>query len=255
MKLILVISVLALLYFLESIFPLFKGRKDRFKHLLPNASIAIINAFIGVFIFAFLLIQITSWSGEHSFGLLRIVPLPVWAVWIIGFVLFDLWMYFWHRMNHEIPFLWRFHRMHHSDLQMDASTALRFHPIEIVFSSFARLIIVALLGLNWEQLLLYEICLQPVILFHHSNVGLPEKQDRVLRSIFVSPNMHRVHHSQIVVETNSNYSSIFSMWDRLFHSYKKHEPIEGVVFGLPNFQESKWQKVLGMIKTPFAPLR
>ncbi len=171
---------------------------------------------------------------------------------VLAILLFDLWMYLWHRANHRISFLWRFHRTHHSDTEMDSTSALRFHFGEIVFSSILRLLVIPLIGISYAELLIYEIILQPIIIFHHSNIALPEKIDRVLRAVIVTPNMHRVHHSQIQTETDSNYSSIFSWWDRLAGTFKRREDTKAIVFGLTYFRKPQWQSFLGMLRTPFS---
>ena len=217
------IIILALLYFLEWSHPffeqLFKSQKDRIRHITKNLGLGLFNALIVSFVFSYATYLISSKSHTYLNQ-------------ITCFILFDLWMYLWHRANHIIPFLWHFHRLHHSDTKMDFSTALRFHPIEIIISSFLRLGVIALLGIQMQTLIIYEICLQVVILFHHSNVNLPEKYDRILRLFIVSPNMHRVHHSNITSETNSNYSSIFSFWDRLFKSFKQRKDPQNITYGI-----------------------
>jgi sterol desaturase/sphingolipid hydroxylase (fatty acid hydroxylase superfamily) len=175
---------------------------------------------------------------------------PAWAETVAALILFDLWMYLWHRANHQIRFLWRFHRMHHSDNQVDATTALRFHTGELILSSILRLAVVPLLGISLSQLILYETLLQPIIIFHHSNVALPEKIDRIFRALIVTPNMHRVHHSMVNQETNSNYSSIFSFWDRIGQSFRRRIDLLTLRYGLSDFPEETWQTVVGMLKTP-----
>ena len=142
--------------------------------------------------------------------------------------------------------------MHHSDLQMDCTTALRFHTGEIFFSSILRLVVIPILGMDFSQWILYEACLRPVILFHHSNVALPEKFDRMFRALIVTPNMHRVHHSELRPETDSNFSSVLSFWDRLFRSFKQRKDPKTLRYGLPYLKDEKWQSFLGMIETPWA---
>lgn len=232
LKLGIEILVLTLLFCLEGLFPLFAGRKDRFRHALPNLAMGILNGFVASLLFSSAVLGVIRWAEINHFGILRWCDLPPFAAAVSGFVLFDFWMYGWHRMNHGIPFLWRFHRMHHSDLAMDATTALRFHTGEIILSSLIRLAVIPLLGLSFVQLLIYEICLQPVILFHHSNVALPEQYDRVLRSVLVTPNMHRIHHSRVQAETDSNYSSIFSFWDRWVRTFRMREDTRTIEYGL-----------------------
>ena len=134
---------------------------------------------------------------------------------------------------------------------MDITTALRFHPFEILLSSLFRLIIFLLLGMNLIFLLVYEIALQVIIQLHHSNISLPEKYDRMLRYLIVTPNMHRVHHSDEWSETNSNYSSVFSFWDRLWSSFRQREDTLTINLGLKLLREDKWQRITGILLTPF----
>ena len=140
--------------------------------------------------------------------------------------------------------------MHHTETQMDSSTALRFHPGEIVISSLLNILVVAVIGLSYEGLIIYKAVLMPVIFFHHSNVALPEKYDFLLKKLIVSPDMHRVHHSQIMRETNSNYGSIFSFWDKLFRTFVVRKNIKEIVFGLKEFTEQRWQSIPGMLRMP-----
>jgi len=242
---------LALIFWLESIFPLFKGRQNRLRHDARNASAGLLNALIIAFLFSALTLKTLGLAEAHSFGIIHVLPWHPWPEGLIAFVLFDLWMYAWHRANHQIPFLWRFHRMHHSDPEMNSTTALRFHPGEIVISSFLRLIVISVIGMDFTHLLIYESIFHPVIFFHHSNIALPEKIDRLFRTVIVTPNMHRVHHSQLPGETNSNYSSVFSFWDRLIRSFRKRAETQTLVFGLAEFQDQDRQTFAGMLKTPF----
>jgi len=249
-KLIIEVVLLALLYWLEWAFPLFKERKSHLKHASTNITMGIINVLLVSLLFSTAAVLTIEWSHTNLFGLSYLVEGPFWLQAVIAFLLFDLWMYIWHRANHRIPLLWLLHRTHHSDTQMDFSTGLRFHPIEIILSSVFRLAVFPLVGITYSTLVIYEICLQIIVLFHHSNIGLPEKWDKLLRAIIVTPNMHRVHHSKILPETHSNFSSVFSFWDRLFATFRKREDILNIEYGLEEFREKKWQTVIGMLKTP-----
>jgi sterol desaturase/sphingolipid hydroxylase (fatty acid hydroxylase superfamily) len=133
---------------------------------------------------------------------------------------------------------------------MDTTTALRFHPGELILSTFVRLPVIILLGMSFAQLALFEVLLNISTLFHHSNLGVPEKWDRRLRVAIVTPNMHRVHHSIEVFETNSNYTSLLSFWDRLYQSFRMREDTLTITIGLPRFRETKWQRFWGFIITP-----
>lgn len=245
------IFFLGSLFALEGLFPLFSGRAERVSHGLRNAGLGLVNVLVTHLFFAALVLKTAGWTARNHFGIIPDPGLPAGAQAALLLILFDGWMYLWHRVNHKLPFLWRFHRVHHSDTAMDCTTALRFHAGEIVFSHLGRLLIIPLLGLDAAHLFIYELALQPVILFHHSNLAVPEKWDSLLRLLVVSPNMHRVHHSRIADETNSNYSSIFSFWDRLGGSFRERKDIPAVQFGLSEFREESWQTVRGMLKTPW----
>jgi sterol desaturase/sphingolipid hydroxylase (fatty acid hydroxylase superfamily) len=145
--------------------------------------------------------------------------------------------------------------VHHADKEMDASTGVRFHPIEIILSSMVRMAIIPLLGIQAGQLLMYELVLLPIILFHHSNIRLSETVDRILRLVIVTPHMHRLHHSDIKSETNSNYASVFSFWDKLFNSYTMRSIETGFQLGLgKQFSLIEWNTFKGFMKIPFQKL-
>ncbi len=204
------------LWALESLFPFFKNRKARLKH-------ARVNLLVGGFNMAFSslttmgLLFVLAEIRPHWQGLKGVVTSPILASAVLVICL-DLWAYFWHRLNHQVSFLWRFHRFHHRDVEMDVTTGFRFHPIEILFSELFRLPIFALLGIGATEILLYNLLSFPVILLHHSNVALPKGLDSALSYVIPSPSIHRLHHSALQSEMNSNYGSMLSVWDRLFRS-------------------------------------
>lgn len=242
---------LILLWTLESWMPSAKNRRGRLRHAASNLTLGLINAVALTLLAAPLIARAARWSEESGLGLLRFFNLPPPAAAIAAVLLIDGWMYLWHRANHKIPFLWRFHRVHHSDPEMDATTAIRFHAGEILISSALRLAVIPLLGISLRQLLVYESLLLPVILFHHSNVNLPERFDRRLRLALVSPSIHRVHHSREMLETNSNYSSVFSFWDRIAGTFRLRRNGQPVKFGLDEYDGEKWQSMPGLLITPF----
>ena len=251
LKTVLAIAVLAFLWCLETWLPLYRERHgNRLKHAGRNIVIALFNTTVILMLYGIMAV-VAPWNYNQKLGLLNLLDFPPTIETGIALLLFDGWMYLWHRANHKIPFLWRFHRMHHSDREMDVTSATRFHTGELIFSSILRLGVIPLLGLELWQLVLYEVMLLPVIQFHHSNVNLPERWDRLLRAIIVSPNMHRVHHSRIQHETDSNYSSVFSFWDRLACTFRRREDVGAIEFGLLEFDDLKWQTILGMLRTPF----
>jgi sterol desaturase/sphingolipid hydroxylase (fatty acid hydroxylase superfamily) len=239
------------LWALESWLPFVKGRRRRLLHATRNLTMGLLNAVLIALLIAPLVVFVSAWAESSGIGLLRLVGLPVLGSSILALLLLDGWMYLWHRANHRFPPLWRFHRVHHSDPALDVTSAVRFHAGEILISSVLRLALIPLLGVSLWQLLLYDALLLPVIQFHHSNVRFAERWDRWLRFLITSPTMHRIHHSRIRAETESNYSSIFSCWDRLGRSFRVRHDVENVRYGLEGFDEEKWQRVAGLLQTPF----
>ena len=214
-------GLLIVLWVLEAVVPMYGGRERRLSHGAANVALGLFNAVVAAVLLGATFLAVTDWAQEHSFGMLHWLPsaIPTWVLWIVGLVLFDAWMYLWHVLNHRVPLLWRFHAVHHTDRELDVSSAMRFHTGEILLSGVSRLVILPVIGMTMPQLLLYELFLLPVIFFHHSNVRLPQRIDRRLCWFIVTPGMHWVHHSRLRQETNSNYASVLPIWDRLFGTY------------------------------------
>lgn len=234
-------------------YPQFKsGFRERLRHDARNLGVGLANALLLALLFGAAFIALEVWAEARSFGVFRMTAWPGWLEALLVLVLFDLWMYTWHRANHRIPFLWRFHRMHHSDPDMDVSTGLRFHPGEMVLSALARMAVIPLLGMTLWHLVVYEALLLPVILFHHSNMRLPRWLDYGLLAVIVTPAMHRVHHSRWQPETDSNYGSIFPWWDRIFRSFRLRDDALTIELGLDEFDAQEWQSLRGMLRTPLA---
>ncbi|MEE9273682.1 MAG: sterol desaturase family protein [bacterium] len=245
---------LALLWFLEGWIPFFADfneRGRRLPHAGRNLAVGAFNALVLGALFAGVMVLAAGRARAAGFGLLPRLGLPAPAEALAAFLLFDAWMYLWHRINHLVPFLWRFHRVHHSDPRMDVTSAVRFHPVEIALSFLSRLLVVPLLGMALWHLALYESVLLPVILLHHSNLALSPRLDAALRRVIVSPDMHRVHHSDLPAETDSNYASVFSWWDRLFGTHRRREEVRGIRYGLKEFADERWHTLGGILSTPF----
>ncbi len=249
-KPLLIVTAVAVIFALEGVFPHYQGRTARVRHAVPHVLTAIMNGFLTRFVLAWVTINATGWAEGSSLGLTYLLPLPATAKPFLVFVLFDIWMYFWHMANHRIGFFWRFHRAHHADIEMDTTTALRFHPGELVLSTFFRLPAVILLGMSFTQLVFFETLLNLSTLFHHSNLSLPEKWDKVLRTVMVTPNLHRVHHSADRFETDSNFTSLLSLWDRLYGTFRTRKDTQTITIGLPSFREPKYQRLWGFLITP-----
>lgn len=248
------VTVLTLVLAWESLVPFFTyfagSTGERVRHGLKNLTLSVLNSLLTGLGFAALWWTTARWAQAHEFGLLNWLPMPGWARLAGAILVFDAWMYWWHRLNHRVPFLWRFHRTHHSDPKMDVTTANRFHIGEIALSSVLRVPVIALLGLQLWELALYELAMFTVVQLHHANIALPAWLDRALRLVIVTPFMHKVHHSRWQPETDSNYSSLFSFWDRIFRSFRLRDDPRTLRFGLDEFNQPEDHTLTGLLATP-----
>lgn len=229
--------------------------RSRTHALLPRLLLNLVVASLA-FLTAALVIRpiVTSLldrAGADSFGVLRIVPLSPVVQFAIGFLLMDLSFYYWHVANHRLPFLWRFHNVHHFDPDLDVSTAVRFHFGEVALSAVFRVVQVTVIGPSGWTYVIYELAFQANTLFHHSNVKLPITLERVLNWVLVTPRMHGIHHSQVRDETNSNYSVVFSWWDRLHRSIGLDIPQSAIVIGVPGYSQPADNHFWNVCVVPF----
>lgn len=194
-------------------------------------------------------------SAERDLGLLRLLPNSPTAQFIFAFLLLDVTFYYWHFANHKVPFLWRFHNAHHIDLDLDVTTSLRFHFVEVGLSAAFRAAQVVLLGVPLGALVIYEICFQANTFFHHSNVRLPLRLERALNLVLVTPRMHGIHHSQVREETNANYSVVFSWWDRLHRTLRLNIPQQVITIGVPGYARESDNRLWAALWLPFARQR
>lgn len=192
-------------------------------------------------------------SITRGWGLFNIVDAGFWPAFFLSLLLMDLLIYGQHVVMHQIPLLWRIHRLHHTDLDIDVTTALRFHPFEIILSMFLKLLFIALLGAPVVAVIVFEIILNISSMFNHSNIQIPLRIDRILRYFIVTPDMHRVHHSVIKVETNSNYGFNIPWWDYIFRNYRS-QPAAGHIkmkIGLNEFRGDKEIFLHWLLLQPF----
>src|SRR5579863_3622279 len=192
-------------------------------------------------------------AETHGWGLFQALETPIWLSIPASVILLDLAIYLQHVLFHAVPVLWRLHRMHHADLEFDVTTGLRFHPIEILLSMGIKLGVVAALGTPAVAVLVFEVLLNGTSMFNHGNVRLPAGIDRVLRWIVVTPEMHRVHHSIVPRETNSNFSFNLPWWDRLFGTYRAQPDAghEGMTIGIAQFRDPSELRLDRMLLQPF----
>jgi sterol desaturase/sphingolipid hydroxylase (fatty acid hydroxylase superfamily) len=218
-----------------------------------NLAIIVLNPISVRLVFPVLPVGMALLAADRHWGLLNIMALPYWLNVVIAVIILDLLIYLQHVLHHAIPILWRLHMVHHADLDFDVTTGMRFHPIEIVLSMAIKLMTVAALGPPALAVLIFEVALNATSMFNHSNIRIPEKLDRVLRLVMVTPDMHRVHHSVIIRETNSNYGFNLPWWDRLFGTYKD-QPDKGhkeMAIGLSQFRDPKRLTFLWLLILPF----
>jgi sterol desaturase/sphingolipid hydroxylase (fatty acid hydroxylase superfamily) len=223
------------------------------KRWLTNISILVISSLALRVIFPLAAVGAAVWASDKGYGILPRLGTPQWLAGVIAFILLDFAVWLEHVASHRVPLFWRIHRMHHADTGFDVTTALRFHPIEIVLSMFWKALVIAALGAPPLAVLLFEIVLNGSSMFSHANIALPQKWDRALRKVIVTPDMHRVHHSAERRETDSNYGFNFAVWDRVFHTYRS-QPEKGharMEIGLPQWQDDKPAGLVWSLKVPF----
>lgn len=218
-----------------------------------NIAISIVNTVFLRILIPTAAVGLAFLGEQNGWGLLNQFDLPLWAALALSVLALDLVIYLQHVMFHAVPLFWRLHRMHHADLDIDVTTGARFHPGEIVFSMVIKLATVAALGPPAVAVVVFEVLLNATSMFNHSNVRLPLPLDRVLRWIVVTPDMHRVHHSVIVNETNSNFGFNVPWWDHLFGTYKAQPDAghEGMTIGIEQFREPAELRLDRLLTQPF----
>ena len=225
-------------------------RNQRWPH---NLLIVILDALAVRLVFPIVAVGAAFMASANRWGVLNLFSLPQWFCVLIAIVLLDLVIYFQHRVFHAIPWLWRLHRMHHADLEFDVTTGLRFHPLEIILSMGLKILAVIALGAPPVAVLIFEVLLNATSMFNHSNINIPERVDRYLRRYVVTPDMHRVHHSILSQETNSNFGFNLPWWDRMFGSYRA-QPAEGhinMTIGIEKFRAPRQLRLDKMLIQPF----
>lgn len=203
-----------------------------------NLALVVVDTIILRLTFPILAVGLALMAEARGWGLFNVLDLPLWLAVLLSILLLDLAIYLQHVLFHAVPSLWRLHRMHHADLEFDVTTGLRFHPVEIVLSMVIKLAMVAALGAPAMAVLLFEVLLNTTALFNHANIRLPAGLDRVLRWVVVTPDMHRVHHSVIPAETNSNFGFNLPWWDRLLGTYRAQPKAghDGMTIGIEQFR-------------------
>ena len=218
-----------------------------------NVGVVVLDTVLVRLVFPVTAVGLALVAEVRGWGLFHTLELPAWASLLLAVIALDLAIYLQHVLFHAVPALWRLHRMHHADLEFDVTTGARFHPIEILLSMGIKLGVVAGLGAPAAAVLLFEMLLNATSMFNHSNVRMPARLDRVLRWIVVTPDMHRVHHSIVARETNSNFGFNLPWWDRLFGTYRAQPAAghEGMTIGIEQFRDPAEQRLDRMLTQPF----
>ncbi len=227
--------------------------KPRSTRWLNNLLITFLNSAMVRWFFPVTAVGLSIVSMERHWGAFNTVDIPKWIAGILAIIAFDLTIYTQHVLFHRIPLFWRLHRMHHTDLDIDVTTGARFHPFEIIFSMGIKMAMVVILGAPPWSVLAFEVLLNGTSMFNHSNILMNLRIDRILRLLVVTPDMHRVHHSVIINETDSNFGFNLPWWDRLFGTYRAQPASghDGMIIGLSNYRDFKWLTLPWMLAVPF----
>lgn len=252
---ILVGGTFVLLFLLERFFPLRASTRSFVARLIVNIAISIVTFFVAIALVQPAAHWALRWSADKPFGLVHLVRLPVWLQFTISFLLMDLIFYYWHLANHRVPFLWRFHNVHHIDPDLDVSTAFRFHFGELALAAAMSVVQVSVIGISAWAFAIYQLAFQVEVIFHHSNWRLPIGFERLLSKIIVTPRMHGIHHSQVRRENNSNFGTIFTFWDRLHRTLGLNIPQSAIVVGIPAYMLPQDNGVANALLLPFRKQR
>jgi len=248
-----IVAWLAILFGLERLRPAGPPPADRadaegrwgWRRLARNAGLWLLNSGLSPLV----VVPVSLWAAAHSLGWR-----PDWWAGPLGLALdllvLDFWIYWWHRANHEVPFLWRFHEVHHLDRFLDTTSAVRFHFGEVLLSAGVRAAVIVALGIPITSVVVFETLVLLSALFHHSNVRLPARVERALSRVIITPSIHWVHHHRRRADTDSNYGTVFSFWDPLFGSRSRTPRRPGMAIGVEGREE---KTLLGLLLRPLRP--
>lgn len=245
------LAIVCLLLVLEYRRPLRRWVQKFFRRTAINA---------GVSVPAFLVLRLglipaelaaAYWAREAHFGLLNVLPISPWLHGVLTFLLMDYVLYVWHVLSHKVPLLWRFHNVHHTDLDLSVLTAIRFHFGEMILSGVFRVAGVWLLGAGAVAVLVYEVIFEASVAFQHSNWRLPYRLERALVWVIITPRMHGIHHSIVRAETDSNFTNLFSVWDRLHGTLRLNVPQQQITIGVPTYRAEDELGIFRLLLLPF----
>lgn len=239
---------------LELVIPYRASTVSKLWRWTTNLSLTVFNAVLLNLAFGLSILATTSYVAGRQHGLLYLVELPTWLRGLAVIAFMDFALYVWHLINHEMPTLWRFHRVHHCDLNMDVSTATRFHIGELSISAAIKLGLIFFLGITLMELLIFETLLVFCAQLQHSAIRVPSAFERVYQALFVPPSMHRIHHSVLIRERNSNYGTIFSVWDRVLGTLRTDVDQNKIRIGVGSYQNLEKLRLRDLLAMPFTKL-
>lgn len=251
------LGILALMMSWEGLSPLRALTQQRLKRWSINLGLAAFNVFLLRISIGAAAWLAANWAAEQQIGLFNQLSVPAWLSVVLSLLFLDLAIYAQHVAAHRWRWFWRLHQVHHSDIDFDTTTALRFHPLEIILSMAYKVILVVLIGAPALAVVAFEIILNGCALFNHGNVSLPATIERSLRLFLVTPDMHRIHHSALPIETDTNYGFSLSCWDRLFGTYchSPQQAQQAMTIGLNGFRLPDELGFVQLLTLPFKPLR
>jgi sterol desaturase/sphingolipid hydroxylase (fatty acid hydroxylase superfamily) len=249
------VIVFIILFILEKKFQLRRRVQSRWKRIFINFIVSIPSFALLRFLFIPVMVWLAFKNQHWHFGLNYLYNATAWIKFVIAFILLDYSNYIWHILLHKLPFMWRFHLVHHTDLDLDVTTAFRFHFGELIASVFFRGAAVIIIGASPLVVIVYEIAFEAATEFHHSNMKLPFRFEKILNLLFVTPRMHGIHHSMVKRETDSNFSIIFSFWDRIHHTVRLNVRQDEIVIGVPVYPDKNELTIGNLLKLPFTRIR
>lgn len=235
---------------LETLFPARQRALPRARRWVTNLSLSALGSVVGALMAPVLAVSVAALAAQRGWGLFNVTDWNPWVEGVLAVVLLDFAIWVQHVASHRVPLLWRLHSVHHTDRDLDVTSGVRFHPVEIGLSLLWKALVILALGPAVVAVLVFEIVLNATALFTHSNLRLPRRVDSVLRSLVVTPAMHRIHHSVVETETNSNYGFNLSVWDRLFRTYRARADGQ-LTLGLREHQTDRPARLLPSLALPF----
>ncbi len=253
LRLVVFLAVFFIMALLELLIPRRQLSVSKGRRWVSNLGISILNSMLVRILIPLAGVGAAIWAEDRNWGLFNLVEIPDWIAVLVFLLIFDLLIYFQHRLFHLIPLLWRLHRMHHSDLDYDVTTGNRFHPLSILISALIKLALVLVLGPLAIAVVIAEVLLNATSMFNHSNILLPVPLDKLLRYFIVTPDMHRIHHSVDVQEHNRNFGFNFPWWDRLFGTYLAESKLDQQVMhiGIQGFEDDASISLIDLLVQPF----